>query len=96
MSDTRPCRSPYCECEPGKCTHPGFHDARHEPLPQEAIADALDAVGELPGTTDPNKVLKALQGAATQAPGASDTCPKCGHPWEDHEFAVPAPYCPKV
>jgi hypothetical protein len=26
---THPCRSPYCECEAGKCTHPGFHDARH-------------------------------------------------------------------
>ena len=26
-----PCRSPYCECELGKCTHPGFYDARHEP-----------------------------------------------------------------
>lgn len=24
----KPCRSPYCECEPGKCTHPGFFDAR--------------------------------------------------------------------
>ncbi len=29
----RPCRSPYCECDPGKCTHPGCYDARHEPLP---------------------------------------------------------------
>lgn len=25
---TKPCRSPYCECEEDKCTHPGFHDAR--------------------------------------------------------------------
>lgn len=24
----QPCRSPYCECEPGKCTSPGFYDAR--------------------------------------------------------------------
>jgi len=31
---THPCRSPYCECDRGKCTHPGFHDARHEPLPR--------------------------------------------------------------
>lgn len=23
-----PCRSPYCECEQGKCTHPGFFDCR--------------------------------------------------------------------
>jgi hypothetical protein len=27
---TKPCHSPYCECEAGKCTHPGFYDARHE------------------------------------------------------------------
>lgn len=26
----KPCHSPYCECEKGKCTHPGFYDARHE------------------------------------------------------------------
>jgi hypothetical protein len=24
----RPCRSPYCECAPGECTHPGCYDAR--------------------------------------------------------------------
>lgn len=30
QSILHPCRSPYCECEPGKCTHPGFRDARHE------------------------------------------------------------------
>lgn len=28
VQDLRPCRSPYCECEPGKCTHPGCYDAR--------------------------------------------------------------------
>ena len=27
----QPCRSPYCECELGKCSHPGFYDARHMP-----------------------------------------------------------------
>lgn len=26
----KPCRSPYCECDKGKCTHPGFYDARDE------------------------------------------------------------------
>jgi len=26
--ELKPCRSPYCECEKGKCTHPGFFDAR--------------------------------------------------------------------
>lgn len=29
----RPCHSPYCECDLGKCTHPGCYDARHLPLP---------------------------------------------------------------
>ena len=24
----KPCRSPYCECDRGKCSHPGFYDAR--------------------------------------------------------------------
>ena len=26
----KPCKSPYCECSAGKCTHPGFYDARGE------------------------------------------------------------------
>ena len=29
----KPCRSPYCECDHGKCSHPGFYDARGEPWP---------------------------------------------------------------
>jgi hypothetical protein len=28
-----PCRSAYCECDSGKCTHPGFYDARDKPQP---------------------------------------------------------------
>lgn len=24
----KPCCSPYCECEPGHCSHPGFYDDR--------------------------------------------------------------------
>ena len=27
-ADLKPCRSPYCECDVGGCTHPGFYDAR--------------------------------------------------------------------
>lgn len=27
---TKPCHSPYCECEAGRCTYPGFYDARGE------------------------------------------------------------------
>lgn len=25
---------------------------------------------------------------------SKDTCPACNQPWEDHDFGVPAPYCP--
>jgi hypothetical protein len=28
----QPCRSMHCECAFGKCTHPGFFDARHVSL----------------------------------------------------------------
>lgn len=27
-------------------------------------------------------------------PVDADTCGKCGQPWSEHEFGVPAPYCP--
>lgn len=27
----KPCKSPYCECEKGKCEHPGSYDARSTP-----------------------------------------------------------------
>lgn len=27
-------------------------------------------------------------------PIAEGKCPKCGHDWEEHDFGVPAPYCP--
>lgn len=29
----KPCRSPYCECTAGQCTHPGCYDARDEAVP---------------------------------------------------------------
>jgi hypothetical protein len=29
----KPCRSPYCECAVGKCSHPGCYDARGEEFP---------------------------------------------------------------
>ena len=35
--EKKPCHSPYCECTVGECTHPGFYDARHEPLPKELL-----------------------------------------------------------
>lgn len=27
---TKPCRSPYCECDAGRCCQLGWYDARHE------------------------------------------------------------------
>jgi hypothetical protein len=30
----KPCRSPYCECSEGKCSHPGCYDARGEEVPK--------------------------------------------------------------
>lgn len=32
MQTLKPCHSPYCECTPHKCSHPGFYDARHLPF----------------------------------------------------------------
>ena len=34
-----PCRSPYCECNEGACTHPGYFDARH--IPKEYSIDEM-------------------------------------------------------
>jgi hypothetical protein len=34
----KPCRSPYCECAVGACTHPGFYDARGSQPEQEPVA----------------------------------------------------------
>lgn len=42
-TNLHPCRSPYCECDVGKCTHPGFYDARHIPAPvEQAIGTGVD------------------------------------------------------
>lgn len=27
-------------------------------------------------------------------PPPADVCPKCKQAWEEHEFGIPAPYCP--
>ena len=35
----KPCRSPYCECTPGTCGHPGCYDARSEPFKHPAPAE---------------------------------------------------------
>ena len=53
--DLQPCRSPYCECDPGKCKDPERYDARGEAMPSEVrrrsddpaqIADDLRAACE--------------------------------------------------
>ena len=33
----KPCKSPYCECDPGKCTAPGFYDARGDVMEEVAF-----------------------------------------------------------
>jgi len=35
----KPCRSPYCECTPGTCAHPGCYDARAEPFKHPTPAE---------------------------------------------------------
>lgn len=42
----RPCRSPYCECEQDKCTHPGCYDARgvKAPHPGDALGRCFDCM----------------------------------------------------
>ena len=39
----KPCRSPYCECTPGQCLHPGCYDARAEPFEHPTPAEGLVA-----------------------------------------------------
>lgn len=47
-SPLKPCRSPYCECDRGKCTHPGFYDARHEQAEQaQPVGEVLNERGEV-------------------------------------------------
>jgi hypothetical protein len=29
-------------------------------------------------------------------PFTEEVCPKCGYPWELHDFGVPEPYCPDM
>lgn len=66
----RPCRSPYCECDPGKCTHPGCYDARGVTEPDEVEKSKaylkgygdgqqwqreFDAAHGVPPTAEPDK-----------------------------------------
>lgn len=46
QSILHPCRSPYCECEPGECTRPGFRDARHEVIESADEENRLRALFE--------------------------------------------------
>jgi hypothetical protein len=39
LQPLKPCRSPYCECTPGTCSHPGCYDARGEPFKHPAPAE---------------------------------------------------------
>jgi len=40
----KPCRSPYCECTPGTCSHPGCYDARSEPFEHPAPVEEPVAI----------------------------------------------------
>ena len=46
---------------------------------------------EIKESSDFNKQGNTPEGTDPTTP---DVCPKCSKPWEDHEFGVPAPYCP--
>jgi hypothetical protein len=63
LAGLRPCRSPYCECEPGACTHPGCYDARHQAAPPEvqAATDAALDLVELPPIRVDTATYKALK-----------------------------------
>lgn len=42
-TELKPCRSPYCECDQGRCTHPGFYDARAEELEEPDFLAGVQA-----------------------------------------------------
>jgi len=44
LQTLKPCRSPYCECTPGTCGHPGCYDARGEQFKHSAPAEKLYTV----------------------------------------------------
>lgn len=88
----QPCRSPYCECEQGHCTHPGFYDARHAPqslgMPgtgelRVALSDSvvkliLDALAH-GGLLKMRQALTALRAALAQ-PGVAFFDERRAHP----------------
>jgi hypothetical protein len=45
LQPLKPCRSPYCECTPGTCSHPGCRDARGEPFEHPANKPTLRVRG---------------------------------------------------
>ena len=89
----KPCRSPYCECTPGTCAHPGCYDARGEPFahpPAQPTLDwreaVLDLIDECPGLTmDQDRWLTQRVKEIVTTPAALektyDPCPGCtpGH-----------------
>jgi len=61
--DLKPCRSPYCECAAGQCTHPGCYDARGESAPKTGFAELTAAQKQVWVESDP-------LGRNPHAPGA--------------------------
>lgn len=60
----QPCRSPYCECSPGACTHPGCYDARHERLAQPEQSPAQKPAG----FPQPVAWIENLEGSISYSP----------------------------
>lgn len=93
MADAqKPCRSPYCECAEGQCTHPGCYDARGEQ--PEAVAvigdtfsllwasgDAISDIAKRHGLKVGSKLYATPQPPA-QAQARGDE-PVPGAVWED-------------
>jgi hypothetical protein len=57
----KPCRSPYCECDSGKCTHPGFYDARDKPQPAAWVGLTDDEILSAWSERDGRGVLESLR-----------------------------------
>ncbi len=58
LANTKPCRSPYCECPAGQCSSPGCHDARHETLEDHGYLHH----GSAPGPFSTERVKVRLRG----------------------------------
>jgi hypothetical protein len=66
--DPKPCRDPYCECEPGACKRPGHHHPADAPdakptNPKDALASTRLPFHLVPGTMEMYASLAFAEGA---------------------------------